>query len=33
MRRIASEANVFRKAEGYADGGTVEWKIEAKVGV
>jgi hypothetical protein len=31
--RIASEANAFGKAEGYADGGTVRWKIEVKVGV
>jgi len=32
-RRIASEANAFGKAEGYADGGAVKWKIEVKVGV
>ena len=31
--RIASEANAFGKARGYADGGTVKWKIEVKVGV
>ena len=33
MGRIASEANAFGKAERYADGGTVKWKIEVKVGV
>jgi len=33
MRRIASEANAFGKVEGYADGGTVKWMIEIKVGV
>ncbi len=32
-RRIASEANAFGKARGYADGGTVKWKIEVKLGV
>lgn len=26
--RIASEANAFGKAKGYADGGTVKWMIE-----
>jgi hypothetical protein len=26
--RIVSEANAFGKAEGYADGDTVMWKIE-----
>ncbi len=33
LGRIASEANAFGKAEGYADGGTVKWKIEVKLGV
>lgn len=30
---IASEANALGKAEGYADGGTVLWKVEAQLGV
>jgi hypothetical protein len=30
---IVSEANALGKAEGYADGDTVTWKIEVQVGV